>query len=123
MSEEYGNDFVVLTDEEGNEAEYEHLGTIMVGEETYMAFISAIEDAEEFLEDNAELIILKSVTDPENGEEMLASIDDEDELDMVYNRFMEELDELFEEDEEGHEHHHHHDHDHDHDHGHDEELH
>ena len=28
MSEEYGNDFITLTDEDGNEVELEHLDTL-----------------------------------------------------------------------------------------------
>ena len=30
MSEEYGNDFVTLIDEDGNEVEFEHIDTVAV---------------------------------------------------------------------------------------------
>ena len=77
MSEEYGNDFITLTDEEGNEVELEHLDTLEYEGETYMAFVQANDTPEEVLdEDSAELIILK--VEPEDGEDMLVTIDDYD---------------------------------------------
>jgi hypothetical protein len=39
MSEEYGNDFITLTDEEGNQLELEHLDTLEYNGATYMAFV------------------------------------------------------------------------------------
>ena len=41
MSEEYGNDYVTLTDENGNELELEHLDTLEYNGNTYMAVIPA----------------------------------------------------------------------------------
>ena len=38
MSEEYGADFITITDEDGNEFELEHLDTLEYNGETYMAF-------------------------------------------------------------------------------------
>ena len=96
MSEEYGNDFVVLTDEDGNEEEFEHLDTMEYNGETYIAFIPAEMSAQ----DEAELVILRLVN--EGGEdEMLESIDDEDELQTVYGMFLERLqdDDFYEDDE------------------------
>ena len=90
MSEEYGNDFITLTDEEGNEAELEHLDTLEYEGETYMAFVQANDTPEEVLdEDSAELIILK--VEPEDGEDMLVTIDDDDLLDTIFNLFVERL--------------------------------
>ncbi len=86
MSEEYGNDFVVLTDEEGNEEEFEHLDTLEYDGETYMAFIPAEMSAL----DEAELVILKLINEGEE-DEMLESVDDEAELETVYNMFLERL--------------------------------
>lgn len=99
MSEEYGPDFITLTDEDGNEFELEHLETLEVDGETYMAFLPAeYEDddsAQELEEDDLGLIILKVVQ--EDGGEELSTLDSEEELDRVYERFMEIL---FEEEEE-----------------------
>lgn len=90
MSDEYKNNFVVLTDEEGNEKEFEHIDTLEDGGTMYMAFIPAELD----LEEEAEVVILKIVE--ENGEEMLASVDDEEESLRLYNLFMERLEDMYE---------------------------
>lgn len=90
---DYGNDFIVLTDEEGNEVEFEHIDTIEVGDETYMAFIPA----EFALEEEAEVVILKVIE--EDGEENLISIDDEVELTAVYDILMKRIEEMEEIDE------------------------
>lgn len=90
MSEEYGNDYVTLTDENGNELELEHLDTLEYNGNTYFAFIPA--DMQ--LEESYELIIMKS--EEENGEEILVTLDDEDELDEMFQIFSERLEETFE---------------------------
>lgn len=41
MSEEFGPDFVSVTDDEGNEFELEHLGTLEYNGQEYMAFVPA----------------------------------------------------------------------------------
>ena len=86
MSEEYGPDFITLTDDDGNEFELEHLGTLELNGTMYMSFVPA--DMDEDDEDFG-LILLKVVE--KDGEELLADIDDEQELDAVYEKFMEEL--------------------------------
>ncbi len=92
MSEEYGPDFITLTDEEGNEFELEHLGTLEYNGTVYMSFVPA--DMDEDDEDFG-MILLKVVN--KDGEELLADIDDEDELNAVYEQFM---DTLFDDEEE-----------------------
>ena len=86
MSEEYGSDFISVTVEDGNEFELEHLGTLEHDGITYMAFVPA--DMDEDDEDFG-MIILQVVN--ENGEELLADVDDEALLNRVYDQFMEEL--------------------------------
>ena len=86
MSEEFGGDFIVLTDEDGEEFELEHLDTLEHEGTVYMAFIPADQaDADE-----AEIVILKVETEGED--EVLLSVDDESELETVYELFMEKLD-------------------------------
>lgn len=92
MSEEYGPDFITLTDEEGNEFELEHLGTLEYNGTIYMSFVPA--DMDEDDEDFG-MILLKVVE--KDGEELLADIDNEDELNAVYEQFM---DALFDDEEE-----------------------
>lgn len=82
MSEEYGNDFVTITDEEGNEYELEHLHTLEYKGCFYMAFLPT--DMDEDDEDFG-LVILKVIED--NGEEILGSVDDQNELEEVYELF------------------------------------
>lgn len=94
MSEEYGNDFITLTDEDGNEIELEHLDTVEYNNQTYMAFLPA----EMSLDDAYELIIMK-VELEEDGEEMLVTLDDEDEEAEMFQIFSERLEETFEDDE------------------------
>lgn len=65
MSEEYKNNFVILTDEDGNEKEFEHIDTLEDNGTVYLAFIPA----ELNLEEEAEVVILKIVE--EDGEELL----------------------------------------------------
>lgn len=94
MSEEYGNNFVVLTDENGKEIELEHLDTVEYNGQTYMAFIPA----EMELDDAYELLIMK-VELEENGEEALVTLDDEDEEAEMFQIFSERLEETFEDEE------------------------
>ncbi len=90
MSEEYGPNFVTLTDEEGNDIELEYIDALEHNGTTYMAFFPVVEeDSEEENEDEYGLIILKSET--VDGEEMLANVVDEDEINEVYDLFMEQM--------------------------------
>ena len=100
MSEEFGPDFVTITDEDGNEFELEHVDTIEYKGQIYMAFFPADTDEKEDSgeEDEEGLIILKVIE--ENGEEQLSTLDSEEELDEVYDQFMEHLFQEEENDEE-----------------------
>ena len=84
MSEEYGNDFVTLIVEDGNEVEFEHIDTVEYEGVTYLAFIPA----ELSVEEDAEVVIMQVVTD-ENGEELLEGVEDDDIADAVFNIVME----------------------------------
>jgi uncharacterized protein YrzB (UPF0473 family) len=102
MSEEYGADFITITDEDGNEFELEHLDTLEYNGQTYMAFFPAVEDGkpteEVDLDEEYGLVILKVVE--VDGEEQLSTLDCDEELDLVYQQFMEVLFAEEEEDEE-----------------------
>lgn len=90
MSEEYGPNFVTITDEDGNDIELEYIDALEYEGRTYMAFFPVVEeDADEGAEEDYGLILLRS--DTIDGEEMLSTIDDEEELDRVYDLFMEQL--------------------------------
>ena len=85
MSDLYGSDFMTIVDEDGTEFELEVLSTLEYDGNTYMAVIPA--GAEET--DNLEVSILKSVE--EDGEPILCAVEDEAELQAVYDLIMDEL--------------------------------
>ena len=100
MSEEFGPDFITVTDEDGNEFELEHLDTLEYNGQTYMAFFPAVEGKEDGsvedvdLDEEYGLVILKVIE--ADGEEQLSTLDSEEEAEAVYNLFMESA---FEDDE------------------------
>lgn len=90
MSEEFGPNFITLTDEDGNEIKLEYVDAIEVDGQTYMAFFPTVDDeADEAAAEEFGLVILKSIT--ENGEELLSTLDSDEELNRVYDLFMEQL--------------------------------
>ena len=89
MSEEFGPEFISITDEDGNEFELEYVETIEYQGQVYMAFFPAETQGEEPDEEDTGLIILKVVE--VDGEEQLSTLDSEAELDEVYDQFMENL--------------------------------
>lgn len=89
MDEQYGANFITVTDEEGNEIELEHLDTIEWNGGTYLAFLPTEQEDEPLSDEDSGLIILKSIT--EDGEELLSTLDSDEELDAVYEQFMETL--------------------------------
>ena len=93
MENEYGDDYVVITDDDGNEYELECLSEedILYNGSSYRAFLPVSENEEE----TYEMVLFRVVE--ENGEEFLETIDDEDEMEAVYHLFM---DRLFEDEDE-----------------------
>ena len=87
MSENYGSDFITIVDEDGTEFELEVLTTIEYNGAEYLAVIPAV-DADEQPED-LEVSILKNVD--EDGESILCAIEDEAELQAVYDLIMDQL--------------------------------
>ena len=85
MSNQFGSDFMTIVDEDGEEYELEVLSTLEYNGETYLAVIPA--GLEE--EDTPEVSILKSVD--EDGEPILCAIEDEAELQAVYDLIMAQL--------------------------------
>jgi uncharacterized protein YrzB (UPF0473 family) len=82
-------DIYTLEDEEGNEAEYELLDTMTVDGIKYFALVST-----DTLNDDGELIVLKE--DNGAGENMLVTIDDEEELDRIGNIFLDQINAMYE---------------------------
>lgn len=86
MANEYGSDFMTIVDEDGTEFELEVLSTLEYNGFTYLAVIPA-DDHDGTI--RMEVSILKSVE--EDGEDILTAIEDEAELEAVYDLIMDEL--------------------------------
>ena len=95
MEENFGPDFITVTDEDGNDFELELVDTLEHQGVTYYAMFPAVEEDEETGEpkdvdaDDEEygLVIMKAIQ--ENGEELLSTLDSDAELDEIYELFME----------------------------------
>ena len=89
MQDEFGPNFITLTDEDGNDIELEYVDALELDGQTYMAFFPTVEDADEAAAEEFGLVILKTVM--ENGEELLSTLDSDEELNRVYDLFMEQI--------------------------------
>ena len=84
MADHYGSDFITIVDEDGTEFELEVLSSIEYNGDTYLAVtLAGVEDAD------LEVSILKSVE--EDGEPILCAVEDEIELETVYNLIMDQI--------------------------------
>ena len=92
MSEmnEYTPELFELIDEEGNKKNFELIDAAEIDGEQYYALVPAIED-DDFLNADCEMVILKCVE--ENDEEVLASIDDDEEYMKVSEFFLQRFEE------------------------------
>lgn len=89
MNNEYGPNFITLTDEDGNDIDLEYVDALEVDGQTYMAFFPVMEEGADPDSDEYGLVILKSIV--ETGEEVLSTLDSEEEAEKVYELFMEQL--------------------------------
>jgi uncharacterized protein YrzB (UPF0473 family) len=96
MSEDFSNDYITLIDENGEENEFEHIDSVEIDGVTYVALIPVYADPAEAIESDGELVILKVVTDETTGEDILSSIEDEEEYDEVADIFIERLEDYYE---------------------------
>ena len=79
----FENDYFTLTDEDGNEIEFELIGRCEKDGQQYFAMIPVAENKPDA--DVYEYVILKLAT--ENGEEVLVTVDDDEELDNIADYF------------------------------------
>lgn len=91
--EEYGADIISITDENGIDYELEVLSTVTYKGAEYLALTPANASDEE---EEMEISILRSAQD-EDGEPILEAVEDEQELEEVYDLL---LDQMFDEEEE-----------------------
>ncbi len=93
QTEDFGNDFITLVDENGIEREFEIVDSLVTENNEYFALIPT-ETAENVASDDGELFILKVVED-ENGEEFLEPIEDDDEYEEISEIFIDRLEEYY----------------------------
>ena len=84
--DQYGSDFITIVDDDGNEYELEVLSELEYNGCTYLAVIPAAGAQDEL---QMEVSILKS--SEEDGEGILSAIEDEAELEAVYDLIMESI--------------------------------
>ncbi len=90
---EFGPDLLTLVDDEGVEHQFEVIDTLEIEDDRYIALIPVYDDAEDAVEDDGELILLKS--EMEGEEEFLVAIEDEEEFNKVSEIFLDRLDEYY----------------------------
>ena len=81
---EFQSEYYTLIDEEGNEIQFEVIGSAEIKGTLYYAMIPVDDQPDE--EDVYEYVILKAEKD-EDGEDVLVTIDDDDEFDDVADYF------------------------------------
>ena len=88
---EYEEEILILTDEEGNEMNFALLSSLEYEGSEYRALIPVDEEGNETSD---EYVILKIATD-ENGEQVLETIEDDEEFDRIADIFDDELSDVF----------------------------
>lgn len=88
MSEDFGPTFITVTDDDGQEIVLEFIDALEYNGQMYQAFFPAETEGEEEDPDNG-LVILKTIH--ESGEDLLSTLDSDEELEAVYDLFMENL--------------------------------
>ncbi len=93
----YDPEIYTLSDENGVEHTFELLDTLEDGGNLYYAMVPVYDRPEDSITGDAELVVLKS--EYTDGEEMLVTVDDEDEYDRIGNIFLERLEDYYDPDE------------------------
>ncbi len=92
------DDIVVLVDENGEEIEFEHLDTIEMNGNEYVVLAPLEEEGDGDDSDEEEVIILK-IEHNENGDDSFLTIDDDEELDEVFEEFQARMEDIEDSDE------------------------
>ena len=95
---EFGPDLYTLVDEEGVEQTFELLDVMEAEGNTYYALVPYAENPEDILDGSDELVVLKM--EEVDGEELLASIEDDEEFERIGQMFLDRIMEEFEDEDE-----------------------
>ena len=93
-NQDYNPELVTVEDENGKEHTFEIADAIETDEARYVALIPVYDDKTDILSGDGELIILEVIE--ENGNEILAPIEDEETFDEIAEIFEERLEDLYE---------------------------
>ena len=85
---EYGDNIISISDDEGNYFELLVLDEADMNGVHYLALTEAKNPEEE---ENLEVIILKVIQDEESGEDLLSTVDSDDELEAIYQIFEDQM--------------------------------
>ncbi len=85
---DFGDNIISISDEDGNDFDLLILDEADVGDSHYLALTESMDPDNE---ENIEVIILKVFTDEETGEDLLSTVDSEEELEQVYAVFEERM--------------------------------
>ncbi len=95
MNDEERDDIVVLLGEDGEEVEFEHLDTIEMEGNEYVILLPLEEQENEEVD---EVVILK-IEHNEDGEDSFITVDDEEELNRVFEEFKKRMEDEYDFDE------------------------
>ena len=85
---EYGDNIISISDDEGNDFELLVLDEADMNGVHYLALTEAKNPEEE---ENLEVIIRKVIQDEESGEDLLSTVDSDDELEAIYQIFEDQM--------------------------------
>lgn len=94
MGEDERDDIVVLIGEDGEEVEFEHLDTIEMNGNEYVILLPL--DGQD---DEVDEVVILKVDHNEDGEDAFVTVDDEEELNEVFEEFKERMEEEYDLDE------------------------
>ena len=89
MSEDFGPTLITVTDDDGREIVLEFVDALEHDGQIYQAFFPAETEGEDEDDPDNGLVILKVIH--EDGEDLLSTLDSDEELETVYDLFMENL--------------------------------
>ena len=93
---DYGAGILTVVDEDGQEQQFELLDELEIDGQRYFALTPYYEKSLDALDDDGALIVLKSET--VDGEEMMATIEDDEEHERIGSIFIERLTDIMWED-------------------------
>lgn len=94
MTEER-DDIVVLVDENGDEVQFEHLDTIEMDDNEYVILLPVSETGETQEEGAVDEVVILKIEHNDEGEDSFVSVEDEEELNAVFDEFKTRMEEEY----------------------------